>query len=155
MIDHLIDLSIPCNLPFGGAERVSPAKSGIVKLERKGDDLYLDGVKLELVLSENQKGGKVIGGHDLRTELEAKGGNLSAKILDECVGTPALWPDSWKKDAQGNTIYVFFWDDIFRGPSDDVLYVRYGFWREGEVVSSYHWLDRGWGGDGPSVSPAS
>ena len=100
-IDHIIDLAVPCKLPFNGAERVSPAKSGVVKLEKHGDDLYLDGVKLALFLSEKQKGGKVIGGHDLRKELEAKGGNVSASILDKCVESPALWPESWKKDDQG------------------------------------------------------
>ncbi len=153
-LEALIDLSVPCKLPFNGAERVSPAKTGVVKLEKRGDDLCLDGVKLELVLSENQKGGKVIGGHDLRKEREAAGGNVSASILDKCVENPALWPESWKKDAQGNTVYVFFWDDIFRS-SDGNLYVRYGFWSEGEVVSDYSWLGHVWSGDYPSASRAS
>lgn len=154
-LEVLIDLSIPCSLPFIGAERVSPRKSGVMKLERRGDNLYLDGVKLELVLSENQKDGKDINGHGLRKEREAKGGNVSASILDKCVENPALWPESWKKDDQGRTIYVFFWDDIFRDRTDSRLYVRDGCWRGGRVVSRYYWLDSVWGASGPAVSRAS
>ena len=37
----IIDLAIPCQLPFGGVEHMSPAKSGVVELERRNDDLYL------------------------------------------------------------------------------------------------------------------
>lgn len=153
-LEALIDLSAPCMLPFNGAERVSPAKSGVVKLERRGDNLYLDGVKLDLFLSENQQGGKVVVGHELRKELEAKGGQTSAKVLDHLVEHPELWPESWKKDAQGNTIYVFFWDDIFRN-SDGDLYVRFGCWIEGEVVSDFSWLGVDWLGYDPSASRAS
>ena len=158
VIQNLIDLSSPCRLPFDGAERVSPPKplpeSGDVKFESRDGDLYLDGKKLELFLSEKQKGGKVIGGHDLREELEARGGNVSAKVLDHLVDYPQMWPESWKKDTQGNTIYVFFWDDIFRN-SFGRLCVRCGFWYEGKVVSSYRWLGDVWNVISPSASLAS
>jgi hypothetical protein len=155
MVDHMLDLSIACKLPFNGAERVSPAKSGVVKLERRNEDLYLDEKKINLFLSSGQQGGSYIVGHELRKELEAKGGNVSAKVLDHLVEHPELWPEAWKKDSQGNTIYVYFWDDIFRSPSDDDLYVRVGCWYEGEVVSGYYWLDRGWSSSNPSASLAS
>lgn len=153
-LEALIDLSVPCKLPFNGAERVSPAKSGIVKLERRGDDLYIDGKKIELFLSAGQKGDSYIVGHDLRKELEARGGNLSGSVLDHLEAHPELWPESWKKDSQGNTIYVFFWDDIFRY-SDGYLYVRYGYWRGGRVVSNYNWLDNNWNGNNPAASVAT
>jgi hypothetical protein len=48
-----IDLSSPRNLPFPGAEAVVHRR--IVKLEKRGDDLYLDGKKVILFLSDNQK----------------------------------------------------------------------------------------------------
>lgn len=155
LLKRVIDFSIPCKLPFNGAERVKSAKPDLVELEKRGEDLCLDGVKLELVLSKKQQSGKVIGGHDLRTELEARGGNVGAKILDECVETPALWPEAWKKDAQGNTIYVFFWDDIFRRPARGNLCVRGGCWRGGRVVSDCYWLDDDWRGRNPAASRAS
>lgn len=153
-IDHIIDLAVPCKLPFKGAERVSSAKSGIVKLERRGDDLYIDSKKIELFLSKKQKGGSYIVGHDLRKELEARGGNLSGSVLDHLEAHPELWPEPWKKDDQGNTIYVFFWDDIFRN-SGGSLYVRCGYWDEGGVVSHCSWLDDGWYRRSPSASVAS
>lgn len=153
LIDHLIDLAVPCKLPFDGAERVSPAKSGAVKLERLGDDLYLDRKKIELVLSERQKG-SVIVGHELRIEREKVGGNLSAKILDHLEAHPELWPESWKKDDQGNTIYVFFWGDIFRGAHGN-LFVRYGSWVCGRVASLYIPLGGYWGRYSPAASVAS
>ncbi|MFH1178535.1 MAG: hypothetical protein V1711_02320 [bacterium] len=153
-IDHMVDLSIPCKLPFNGAERVSPVKSGVVKLEKRDDDLYLDGVKVDLFLSENQKAGSTIIGHNLRKELEARGGNISAKVLDHLVEHPELWPESWKKDTQGNTIYVFFWDDIFRD-SLSSLCVRFGCWDGGRVVSGYDWLGCVWDGYSPAAFLAS
>lgn len=157
--NHLIDLSQPCKLPFENAERVSPAKPGIVKLEKRGGNLHLDGVKLDLFLSENQTGGEIIDGHDLRRELEAKGGNVGAVILDHLVRYPGLWPDSWKKDAKGNRIYVFFWDDVFRNQwgHRHRLYVRCGFWHDhaGMVMSGYSWLGGDWHGDCPAASRAS
>lgn len=149
-LEALIDLAVPCRLPFNGAERVSPAKSSIVKLEKRDDDLYLDGKKINLFLSKKQKSG-VIGGHDLRKVLETRGGNISAKVLDKLVEYPELWPESWKKDSQGNTIYVCFWDDIFRS-SDGGLYVRYGYWDDGEVVSNDYWLGYDWYGHDPAAS---
>lgn len=155
VIEHLIDLSAPCELPFNTAERVSEAKSGVVKLERRGDDLYFDGKKIELFLSKKQKGDSYIVGYDLRTELEKRGGNVSAKVLDHLVEHPELWPESWKNDSQGNTIYVYFWDDIFRHPSDGFLYVRYGCWRSGRVVSFSVWLALDWGRQDPAASVAS
>lgn len=159
VIQDLIDLSVPCRLPFDGAERVSPPKplpeSGDVKFESCNGDLYLDGKKLELFLSEKQQGSKVIGGHDLRKELEARGGNISAKVLDHLVDHPQMWPDSWKKDAQGRTVYIYFWDDIFHNPANGSLYVRYGYWDEGKVVSDYSWLGNDWGVNDPSASLAS
>lgn len=153
-INHMIDLSVPCKLPFPEALSFSPVKTGIVKLERRGDDLCLDGKKIELFLSEKQKGGSYIVGHDLWNELEARGGNLSASVLDHLEAHPELWPESWKKDAQGNTIYVFFWDDIFR-LSDGYLHVRYGGWVGGKVVSYFYWLDNLWDVRGPAASLAS
>jgi hypothetical protein len=151
-IEHMIDLSVPCKLPFNGAERLSPAKSGVMKLELKDDDLYLDGKKIELVLSERQQGNKRIVGHELRVERKKLGGNISAKILDYLEEHPELWPEKWKKDADGNTIYVFFWDDIFRDPADGNLFVRYGYWSGGRVVSDYYWLDDVWRRRRPAAS---
>jgi len=154
-LEGLIDLSQLCKLPFNGAERVSPAKSGIVKLERRADALYLDGKKIELFRSSSQEGDRYIVGHELRKELEARGGNISAKVLDYLEEHPELWPESWKKDGDGSTIYIYFWDDIFRNLANGNLYVRFGYWNEGRVVSDYRWLDNDWNRHDPAASVAS
>ena len=140
---HQIDLSSPCRLPFTGAEVEVHRGTGIVSLERKGDDLYMGEKQITLFRSEKQIGGKVATGHAIRKELEKRGQNLSAKVLDCLEDNPKLWPESWKKDSAGNTIYVFFWDDIFCR-SGGRLYVRYGCWGEGRVVSDFCWLDFDW-----------
>ncbi|MCR4274484.1 MAG: hypothetical protein NUW02_00315 [Candidatus Campbellbacteria bacterium] len=154
-IDHVIDLGSPAKLPFDGAVLEVHRGEGVVKLERRGDDLYLDGKPLNLFLSRKQKNGGVIGGYDLRKELEKRGNNVSAKVLDHLVAHPELWPESWKKDAQGNTVYVFFWDDIFRYPASVDLCVRYASWDEGTVVSVRRWLGSNWHGSDPAASSAS
>jgi hypothetical protein len=149
-----INLDSPAKLPFDGAVPEVHRGTGIVKLEKKADGVYLDGKKLSIFLSEGQKNGRVVG-KVLCTELEVRGNNVSAKVLDTFVEHPELYPEEWKKDEKGNTLYVFFWDDIFRDPADGDLYVRYGFWVGGKVVSLYYWLDNDWLSIHPSASSAS
>lgn len=153
-IDHVIDLGSTAQLPFNGAMVEVHRGTGVAKLERRTDGVYLDGKKLGLFRSSKQFAHS-IGGHDLRKELEARGNNLSAKVLDHFVAHPELWPEEWKKDENGNTLYVFFWDDIFRNPADGFLYVRYGYWHDGKVVSRYDWLGNYWDSDDPSATLAS
>ncbi len=43
----------------------------------------------------------------------------------------------------------------FRNPANDNLYVRYGYWNEGKVVSNYNWLDNDWNGNNPAASSAT
>jgi hypothetical protein len=154
-IDNVIDLGSPAKLPFDGAERESPPKSGVVKIECKDDILCLDGKSINLFFSEKQKNGGSIGGHDLYKEIEARGGNVSAKVLDHLVVHRELWPESWKKDAQGNTIYVYFWDDIFRDPTSGELYVRLGFWHDSGVISYFCSLEKNLDGNDPTASLTS
>lgn len=154
-IDYVIDFNSPARLPFNGAVLEVHRGTGIVKLEKKADGLYLDGKKLTLFLSKKQKKGGVIEGNKLRIELEKRGKNVGAKLLDHFVEHPEMWPEEWKKDDQGNTLYVFFWDDIFRNPACGDLYVRCGCWRGGEVISGYDWLGDDWRGRSPAVSSVS
>lgn len=153
--DCMIDLSTPAKLPFVGAVLDLHRGEGIVKLEKRGDDLYLDGKKLVLYCSKRQLGGKYVVGHELRKEREKLGNNIPAVVLDYLVAHPEMWPESWKKDEKGNTLYIFFWNDIFRDPSSGDLYVRYGFWGEGGVVSSYNWLGNDWDSSFPAAVLAS
>jgi len=44
--------------------------------------------------------------------------------LDALLENQELIPESWKKDEQGNTRYIFFWGTIYRRGSGGRLYVR-------------------------------
>ncbi len=76
--------------------------------------LVWDPTKVKLHLSPNQEGGKVINGTKLQKEL-ANEPTLPANILDYLLKNPHLIPEEWKKDANGNTRYIFFWGTIYRG----------------------------------------
>lgn len=151
-IDHVLDLATIPGLPFNGATIVEHQGTGIVRLERREDDLYLDGKKIELHLSPKQKKG-TIGGNDLRKYLEGKP-VLGAAVLDYLLAHPELIPDSWKVNEAGNTLYIFFWGTIYRG-ADGHLYVRYLCWFDERWVSDYYWLDDDWSVDDPSAQLAS
>jgi hypothetical protein len=150
-IDHVIDLSAPARLPFNFATNEVHHGDGVVKLERREDDLYLGGKKISLFLSKKQQPGGSVDGYDLRKELEKRDGNLSAKVLDYLVDHPEFWPESWKKDKYGKTIRVFFWNDIFRSLDGDPC-VRYGIWSDGKVLSHHHWLEHDWTSNDPTAS---
>lgn len=161
-IEHVINILLLCKLPFNGAERevqfVAVGET-IWKLEKRGDDLYVDRgngfEKLGLYRSEHQLNGKSILGHELRTEIEGRPeAKLPAALLDYLVEHPLLWPESWKKDVGGNTTYIYFWGDLFRD-SDGPLYVRYGYWKGGGVVSGCRWLVYPWNGLNPAGSLSS
>src|SRR5258708_6770678 len=54
-LKRVTDMSVPCKLPFNGAERVKSAKPGLVELEKRDGDLHLDGGKLDLFRSKEQQ----------------------------------------------------------------------------------------------------
>ncbi len=147
----IIDLSRAPKPPFDGAvidtDNPSLRKAKIEK--RQDGKLYIDGQKVVLYLSEKQKLDEYIVGHKLREELTGKP-VLTAAILDALVEHPELFPESWKKDEEGNTRYVFFWGTIFRH-SDGFLYVRCCFFGDGQWDVYNHCLDEVW----RFVSPAA
>ena len=157
VIKHTIDLAKSPQLPFDRAEVVKHEGKGIVEIELRSDDnLYIDGKKVVLHLSERQMGDKRIVGHELRKELE--NGNqvlLNSNVLDYLFDHPELFPEHWKKNENGETRYIFFWGSIFRSPSDGDLYVRCLYWDVGELSRDYNWLDSDWARRDPSASLAS
>lgn len=141
-------------LPFAGATVEKHMGTGTVTIEKRADgQLYIDGKKVVLHLSERQLGGKWLKGHELRTELENKL-VLNATILDFLEDHREFIPDDWKKDEQGNIRYVFFWGTFYRN-ADDPLYVRYLYWGGGPWQFGYCWLDFGWYGNDPAACLAS
>lgn len=137
-VEHAIDLSADPFLPSGWSVE-EHQKGKVAKLERRGDDLYLDGKKIEFWLSKPQKKDDVIGGNDLRKEV-SKQPVLNANVLDYLHDHPQLIPDSWKVDEKGNTRYIFFWGTVCRG-SDGDLFVRCLYWDGDRWGWRCLWLD--------------
>lgn len=157
VIKHTIDLAKPPQLPFDNAEVVKHEGKGIVEIELRSDDnLYIDGKKVVLHLSERQTGDKRVVGHELRKELEdGKQVLLNSNVLDYLYDHPELFPEHWKKDGNGETRYIFFWGSIFRGPSGGDLCVRCLCWGDGRLDRSCSGLGSGWDRQDPSASLAS
>jgi len=150
-IEHAIDLGADPFLPNDW--KVEEHQKGkVAKLERRGDDLYLNGKKIEFWLSQEQKR-DVITGNTLRAKLKNKS-VLNANVEDYLLKNPHLIPEAWKKDENGNTRYIFFWGTIYSS-ADDGIYVRYLYWSGGRWAWDYRWLGSGFGGRSPAAGSAS
>lgn len=150
-IEHTADLGADPYLPDGW--KVEEHKKGTVaKLERKGNDLYLDGKKIEFWLSSEQKR-SVITGNILRAKLKGKP-VLNANLLEHLLKNPHLIPETWKKDENGDTRYIFFWGTVYRDTVGS-LCVRYLYWRGDEWRWICRWLGYDWGSSDPAAVSAS
>jgi hypothetical protein len=141
IVKHLIDLATNPFVPSGLA--------GVEHHEKGVVDFEWDPTKVRLHLSANQTDGKTIEGNKLRKELASEL-PFNANLLDYLLKNPHLIPEEWKKDVDGNTLYIYFWGTIYRNSAGD-LCVRYLCWCGGEWVSRYDWL----GGDWDFRSPAA
>jgi hypothetical protein len=131
-------------------------RQGEINITRDGNDLYVNGEKIEFYLSENQQNGKGIKGNELRRELASKK-VLNANVLEYLLAHQELIPDSWKYDAAGKYRHIFFWGTIYRSFSGNLL-VRYlGWGDEWRRIwySSYHEFGLGWFSDCPAATLAS
>lgn len=122
-------------------------KGWTVKEHKKGGQIKWGSKKVMLHLSKKQHGSKVIGGHDLRQELENRL-VLNANVLDYLLTNPHLIPKEWRGS------HVFFWGTVYRDPGGD-LCVRCLRWGDGRWGWSDRWLDRDWDDDAPAAVFAS
>lgn len=120
---------------------------------KKGGQIAFNPAKIKLHLSTNQQNGKLIEGNKLRKEL-ANEPVLNANVLDYLLKNPRLIPEEWKKDASGNTRYIFFWGTIYRYSYGN-LFVRYLCWLNGSWRWGHYWLGSAWYGDNPAAVLAS
>lgn len=157
VVKHTVDLGVSPRLPFDTAEVVKHEGEGVVEIELRSDNnLYVDGKKVVLCLSERQGGDKRIVGHELRQELESgEQVLLNSNVLDYLYDHPELFPEHWKKDENGEIRYIFFWGSIFRGPARGGLSAHCLYWFGGGLSQSYDWLDHDWDRRNPSASVAS
>ena len=147
---NIVDCDADPTIPSGHNWTIERhIKGGQVRLERRGDTLYVDGKKVVLHLVKRQTRNGVIQGHELRKELEnGKLVLLNANLLDYLLKHPELIPDAWKGKV------VFFWGTIYRY-SDGRLSVRYLNWFGDEWYWDFDWLDSGWGSNYPAAVLAS
>ncbi len=130
----------------------TPGLTGWHQVQRRGEDVFVDGRKVEFHFTEGQKTGIVVG-HELRKQLEGQP-VLHPNILDAMFENPHLIPESWKADEQGNSFRIYFWAIGYRN-SDDRLYVRYLCWPGGRWRRYLCWLDDDFVAQDPAVVSAS
>lgn len=154
MVKHFVDLATPPRLPFETAEVIRHEGSGVVEIELRSDDnLYIDGKKVVLHLSERQKGDKGIVGYELRQEIESgERVLLNSNVKDYLYGHPELFPKHWKKNQNS---YIFFWGSIFRDPADGRLYTCCLCLSDDCLDRFCHWLGGVWRRQALSASVVS
>lgn len=148
-----VNLDAPPMLPFDGAAVVTNKGGGWVTVQKRDDGLYVDGHKVILHRSERQKDNKVIGGYELRNEVM----NLLVlhpNIMDALYEYSHLTPEDWKKDENGNIIFIYFWETTFSDPGGSVC-VRCMCWSSGAWGRRCRWLSSGWRSYGPAAVLAS
>lgn len=107
-----------------------------------------DPSKLSLHLESEQEDKKYVSGTEMQKRMKGKG--LNSNVLEHLLKHPELIPESWKKDAEGNTRYIFFWGTVYRY-SDGYLFVRYLCWFDGAWGWSLDWLGGDWGFQYPAA----
>ncbi len=141
---HVVDCDTKPFLPQGWK----------VEEHKKGGQLSLDMSKIRLHLSPNQMNSKYIEGNRLHKELASQQ-VLNANVLDYLLAHPELIPEDWKRDADGNTRYIFFWGTVYHRYSGDDLCVRYLYWDDGAWDWYFCWLVSDFRGYNPAAVLAS
>lgn len=148
-IEHTIDLSTDPFIPKGWKGVEEHRRGKVVKIERKGDNLYLNGEKIDFYLSEKQRKGSYSIGTDLRKEL-ANQSILNANVLDYLLKpeNQHLIPEEWKGK------YIFFWGTIYRDANLN-LYFRCLYWHGDGWDWFCFWLGYNFRGCHPAAVSAS
>ncbi len=122
-------------------------KDSATKIEHRGDDLYINGKKVELLLFDEQKGKSVISGHVLRKKLSKKS-TLGTDVLDHLLRNPRLIPNWWKHDENGENRYISFWGTTYCSLSNrDNSCVCILLWDSGlgQWTWGHQWISDNWG----------
>ncbi len=122
-----VDLAADPLLPNGWSVQHHRGGAKASKIERNGDNLYLNGRKIKFRLTIEQREVGVITGERLLRKLRGKL-VLNANVLDYLLRNPCLIPEAWKKDRYDNPQRLFFWGTIYRD-LEETRYVRYLYWR--------------------------
>jgi hypothetical protein len=143
-----VNLDAPPELPFDDAIVVTNSAGSWVTIQRRGNDLYQNGVKIILHLDDGQKNGKNIKGYKLQKKI-ANRTSVHPNVFDalfECN----MMPDDYKVDEKGNTRFINSFAVVYRNRYGNE-FVRCWFWHKGRWLSSYAWLYSSWRGRSPSA----
>jgi hypothetical protein len=138
-VTHFIDCDKDPVIPYGDWTIADHQKQGSWTWNPSEVSLYL---------TDQQKKG-TIRGDELCNELTDKK-VLNVCVLDYLLEHPQLIPESWKKDEEGNTRFIFFWGTIYRN-SDGDLCVGYLFWDGVQWGWLYDWLGLEWSDQSPAA----
>lgn len=108
-----VNLDFPPRIPLERATVETNIQGGWVEVQRREDGLYVSGRKVLMFLSEPQKEGKKISGHDLWDELSSFS-VIHPNVGEALLKYPHLIPEEFERDVDGNTIYLGFWGATFR-----------------------------------------
>jgi hypothetical protein len=108
----MVNLDAP-PVHYNDARVDSCVGNGWVTVEKRGDDLFVDGRKVIFYMSEFTRKGRIISGHKIREELSGKS-VLHGNIMSALMSYPHLIPENWKKDERGISNLIFFWGVVYR-----------------------------------------
>ncbi|MGH7141060.1 MAG: hypothetical protein ACREGH_00290 [Minisyncoccia bacterium] len=116
---HLrVNLGAEPTPPYVGATPLGLGGHGWVTVEKKDGVLWVGGCKVELYIDDRQKNNKTITASDLHEQLKLRCYPvLHPNILDALLQRPEYIPEEWKCDARGRAMFIYFWGQIFKGPT--------------------------------------
>lgn len=144
ILEYFVDLAADPFVPENWTVEEHQKGFARVKVEKRGDDLFVDGKKVELFLSDEQNSKKLPKGTTLREILKQKK-VFNANLLHFLLKHPELIPESWKGK------HIYFWGTIYRDSNRD-LCVRYLYWGVSGWDQFASELDDDWDGDGSAAS---
>lgn len=128
-----VNLDYPLKMPSKTAMvEWNLGKTGKAIVERKSDNLFVDGQEVQLYISskqmEDRSPGSSIYGLELRHDVTQRS-VPHVNIMDALLENPHLLPDSWRH--RDHRFTIFFWSVGFRSPGG-ALSVRYLHWSIGK-----------------------
>lgn len=130
----MVNLDSPPLLPNESFRIEYEIGSGWVKVERIGEDLYVDGRRIILQLSEGL-------GYELRKKfrhMDVLHPNIMCALIDHSY----LIPEKWKVNENGDKRLIFFWAVVFSFiESEDALFVDCCDFNDNKWKRSGDWLE--------------
>jgi len=139
-----VNLELPPKMEIEGAKVFYQTSFGEwTKVEKRGDELWVDNRRVILYWNNGQKNSERIVGNVLYVDFYNKKTALHPNIMDALAKFPHLIPEEWKRGENYDHRDVFFWGVTFKSPEGNV-FVRYLCLGDGQWRRDYRYLDRDW-----------